>query len=376
MRKERLSKLAVVWSQFAAYHVDRCEALGTLAAGRADILGVEVATSSKLYAWEPSGKINHARKVTLFEGRQYEDVRPWQRFRKLFATLVRCDVVFIGIGYHEPEIIPLVWLLRLCGVRPILMVDSKFDDFPRKYWFEFIKSLGLSAYSGAIVAGKRHYDYVRFLGFKRRPVLLGYDCVGGERIRQCLPADQAEPLWNDRDFLFVGRFVEKKNLLILLDAYALYHARAGDGARRLVLMGDGPLRSGIEQKAEALGIAHKIIITGFMPSETVVEAMNRSLALLLVSREEQWGLVINEAVALGLPVIASSACGATDLLVRNLANGFVVDCMAVEAIASGMARMAASQSEWLEMSKASRQLAHLGDASVFARSVMQIAAVE
>ncbi|NOW45588.1 glycosyltransferase involved in cell wall biosynthesis [Novosphingobium sp. SG751A] len=375
MRKDRLKRLALVWSQFAAYHVDRCEAVGMATAGRAQVLAVEVATSSKLYAWEASGGIAHAEKLTLFDGCQYEDVSPWRRFRKLFATLAGCDVAYIGIGYHEPEIVPLVWLLRLFGVRVILMLDSKFDDSPRKSWFEFLKSLGLAAYSGAIVAGKRHFDYIRFLGFKRRMVLPGYDCVGVDRIRKCLTPEDVSRSWDDRDFLFVGRFVEKKNLTTLIDAYALYHAQAGDKARRLVLMGDGPLRDEIERKIANMGLGHKIIIIGFMPSQTVVKAMAGALALLLVSHEEQWGLVINEAVAVGLPVIASSTCGATDLLVRNLVNGYVVDCASVEGIASAMTRMTRSQGEWQTMSEESTKLAHLGDASFFAQSVMQIATV-
>lgn len=373
MRQTRLKTLAVVWSQFAAYHVDRCEALGKEAMGKAEIVAVEVATSSNLYAWEPSGDLAHARKVTLFQGSRYEEVSPWARFRKLYAALKGCDVVYIGIGYHEPEIIPLVWLLRLRGVKAIMMVDSKFDDSPRRSWFEFAKSLGLSAYAGAIVAGKRHLDYVRFLGFRRRPVLLGYDCVGVERIRNCAPTADRAAGWAEKPFLFVGRFVDKKNLMVMLDAYALYRAKAGQGARRLVLVGDGPDRGEVERKIADLSLEGYVAIEGFMSADKVALAMSKALALVLVSHEEQWGLVINEAVALGLPVIASSACGATDILVRNLVNGFVVDHDDVESIAQAMVQTAQSQADWQAMSDQSMAIAPLGDAGVFARSVMQLA---
>jgi glycosyltransferase involved in cell wall biosynthesis len=73
-----------------------------------------------------------------------------------------------------------------------------------------------------------------------------------------------------------------------------------------------------------LGLEDRVVFTGFLQEEAVAAAMDRALALVLVSIEEQWGLVVNEAVSLGLPVIVSAQAGASDLLVRNLVNGYVV----------------------------------------------------
>jgi hypothetical protein len=58
---------------------------------------------------------------------------------------------------------------------------SKFEDMPRSVWFEMFKSAVLFVFQGAIVAGHRQESYLR-LGFRKRPVMLGYDVVSGERL--------------------------------------------------------------------------------------------------------------------------------------------------------------------------------------------------
>lgn len=376
MGKLRPKRLALVWSQFAAYHVDRCEALAALAAEMAEIYAIEVATSSKLYAWAPSGSVAGAKKITLFQDNKFEEVSSLRRFAKLFSQLVQCDHVFMGIGYHEPEIIPLVWILRLFGVKTYLMIDSKYDDSPRKNWFEFLKSVGLSAYSGALVAGRRHREYVQFLGFQNRPVLLGYDCVSIDRMKKIADDDHHVVSWHERDFLFVGRFVAKKNILNMLDAFHRYCEQAASSSRRLILMGDGPQRAEIMGRIRDLGLTEKVIMTGFLPINEVATAISKSLALLLVSDEEQWGLVVNEAVALGIPVIASASCGSTDLLVRNLVNGFVVEARSAEAISAAMLKMVQSEDQWRAMAKASSTFEQMADVGFFANSVMQLAGLK
>jgi hypothetical protein len=178
-----LPKIALVWTQFAPYHIDRCEAVGERMAGRMDVLAVEVATASHCYAWAPSGGVERARKITLFPDAVYEDIGTWRRLAAMWRVLRGCRTVFMGIPYSGRDVIVLSWLLRLVGVRVCMMSDSKFDDMPRNVWFELVKSLLLTAYRGALVAGRRQVAYLHFLRFRRRPVLMGYDVVSGDRLR-------------------------------------------------------------------------------------------------------------------------------------------------------------------------------------------------
>lgn len=356
--------VGLIWSQFAAYHVDRCEAVARRLGGRAEVLAIEVATTSALYAWDPSGDVVGADKITLFPGRSFDTISPWKRFRAMFSATRKCDTVCIGISYAEPDAIGLSWVLRLLGKRVIVFSESKFDDKRRSIWIELPKSLALSCYSAAVVGGRRHIDYFRFLGFRSRPVLPGYDVVGLDRIRRQSGGDLAPQglPFADRSFVFVGRFVGKKNLIALVEGYARYVGMAGKGARRLVLVGSGEGETLLREKVAALGIAGLVDFPGFLNAEAVSRALASALALVLISREEQWGLVVNEALALGLPAIVSNEVGSRDLLVRNLSNGFVVESASPEGLSRAMFEMGSDIAAWESMVAASHERAWLGDA--------------
>ena len=355
--------IALLWSQFAAYHVDRCEAVARRLEGRAEVLAVEVASSSALYAWEASGAIVGARKVTLFAGCSFEAIPRWRRLAAQFRLLRHCRMVFVGIGYDQPDVIALSWLLWLWGVRVILLSESKFDDFPRTMGFELFKSLVLAPYDAAIVGGRRHISYLRLLGFRRRKVLPGYDGVSLARIRTqgggALAPDGTT--FAARPFIYVGRFVEKKNLLELVDGFAGYTQAARAPTRRLVLVGSGPLEGAIRQRASELGISSYVDFPGFLGAQEVSRLLADALALVLVSSVEQWGLVVNEALAFGLPVIVSGPVGSRDALVRNLVNGYVLEKGSIEGLARAMTSLAENETLWRAMVEASHNRAWMGD---------------
>lgn len=366
------TRVALVWSQFAAHHADRCIATAERLAGRAEVLAVEVATTSREYAaFPPSGETGAARKRTLFPGRSFDEVPRWLRFLAVLNSLRACRMVCIGVPYSHLEFVVLAWLLRLLGKRVVLLSDSKFDDFPRASGFEVLKALGLSCFSAAMVAGARGADYFRFLGFRRRPVLPGCDTVSIERVRREAASGPANtpPAFAERDFVFVGRFIAKKNLFRLIEGHALYCRLAGDTARRLVLIGSGPLEESLRREAAAGITDGRVVFAGFLSGASLYQALGRALGLVLVSTSEQWGLVVNEALAMDLPVIASEAPGARDLLVRDGVNGLVVENGSIEGIARAMLRLAADEGEWLRMRENSRQRAWLGDAERFADAI-------
>ncbi len=358
-----------LWAQFSAYHVDRLEAVAARLAGRARVISVEVATKSQLYAWEPSGAVKDTEKLTLFPGGTYESISPARRWLAKFFALRRCDTVFFGVGYNEPDIIVLSWALRLVGVRVVMMTASKFDDRPRSAAFELFKKLLLSSYSAALVGGCRQQSYVRYLGFRRRTVQPGYNTVSMARVRREAAVALAENTpFAARPFIFVGRFVNKKNIEILLSAYGQYAAQAGKAAHRLMLIGSGPLEAKMRQQCRDVGIEGLVDTPGFLPAPQVSAMLARGLALLLPSREEQWGLVVNEALAVGLPVVASSQIGAREALVHNLINGYVIEPGGVEAMVHAMTAIASDAENWQRMSAKSLEYSWLADAERFADS--------
>lgn len=371
MTARRTLRIGILFEQFAAYHVDRIQAVARRLDARAELIAVEVASSSRAYAWQPSGEVEGVTKMTLFPRQNFEDIGLARRWWAQIRALWHCDVVLVGVGYGHLDIIALSWFLRLLGVRLVLLNDSKFDDRPREALGELGKTAILTCYHAAIVAGQRHMAYLRFLGFRRRPILPGFDCVDADRVRAEGKAFAVSGTRSHaaRQFIFVGRFVPKKNLATLLEAFAIYLTRTKQPARRLQLVGAGQLEPELRGQCDRLGITELVEFTGFLSAGEVSARLAASLALVLPSTEEQWGLVVNEAVAAGLPVIVSTAAGSRDLLVRSPVNGFVFEPVSSEGLAAALTALADDEALWAKMSTASLARSWLGDSERFADAV-------
>lgn len=366
--RARPLRIGILFAQFAPYHLDRCAAVARRLGARGEVIAVEVATTSTAYAWAPSGEVAGAGKVTLFPGRTYDSIGRWRRFVAQLRALRRCSMVLVGIGYDQPDVIGLAATLRLLGVRVVLMTESKFEDFERNLPRECAKALLLLPFGAAIVGGARHAAYLRLLGFNRRPVLPGYDVVDTTRVRALSGIGAAAPIpFAERRFAFVGRFVDKKALPFLIEAYRRYLILAGPAAHGLVLVGGGDDEPAVRDLLARHDLA-SVEITGFVQAKAVARHLAGALALVLPSREEQWGLVVNEALALGLPVVVSEPVGARDALVRNLVNGFVVEPGSVEGLARAMLALS-DEDTWRRMGAASAARAELGDAERLADAV-------
>jgi 1,2-diacylglycerol 3-alpha-glucosyltransferase len=127
--------------------------------------------------------------------------------------------------------------------------------------------------------------------------------------------------------LFVGRLGREKNLKTLLEATApILKARTNV---RLVLAGDGPERRSLEELAREHGVAEKTIFTGVLGRREVVSAYKASDLFVFSSLTETQGLVISEALAASLPVVAVRAFG-VEQMVRDGVDGLLTQPSAEE----------------------------------------------
>ncbi len=126
---------------------------------------------------------------------------------------------------------------------------------------------------------------------------------------------------------FVGRFVEKKGVLDLVDAWSQAYAIAGEKLPPLTIAGDGPLRSAIEARISAHGLQANIRLAGWLDRQQVTDLIAGSAFLVMPSRRalsgdhEGLGLVAVEALALGTPVIAYDFPAIDDI--AKLGNGIM-----------------------------------------------------
>ncbi len=125
-----------------------------------------------------------------------------------------------------------------------------------------------------------------------------------------------------RYILFVGRFVREKGIFDLLDAYA----RLGSDVRAkvgLVFAGDGVARESLASRAKEISPG-QIFFPGFAQREDLAALYALTEVLVLPTHSDPWGLVVNEAMACGLPIIVSDVAGCASDLVEDGWNGYVV----------------------------------------------------
>lgn len=348
-------------------HNDRCAAVAERFTS-GSVLGIELFATSSVYDWQGTGPVGF-QKVTLELGQVRSPwfVRAWRIARACWKRNVRW--VFF-CHYERAEIFLAALLLRISFVRTFLMNDSKFDDYPRRLAREVGKAILHLPYHGGIAASPRSADYMRFLGGEKRRIELGYDAISLERVRSSAET-AARCHFEERDFLIVARLVPKKNISVAIEAFQIFCSEDGEN-RRLHICGSGRLEQELKAQVRAADLSDRVIFHGFEQSDQIAVRMQRSLALLVPSFEEQFGIVIAEATAVGLPVIASTNCGATDELIRSGVNGFIVEHDNPTGIAFFMRLLSNSEALWKRLSEGATRSQSLADVDRFVASTLSL----
>lgn len=363
-------RFVFVWENLGPMHEDRIAAVAERYPG--EVAAIQFWPSSDSYDWVASP--HAAPTQTLFPAVRLRAGLGlgWRLLRACRQQGAR--EVFL-CHYQFASVFFAAVLLRLTGCRVYCMIDSKFDDYRRDLRRELGKAILLLPYTGAFVGTERSRQYLSFLGFRNRPIALGYDALSVGRIREqapTAPAPDGAP-HSARDFLIVARLVAKKNIELALDAFAQLRAQT-ETRRRLQILGSGELEERLRARARELGIEDSVIFEGFVQTERVSEALSRALCLILPSREEQFGLVVIEAMAMGVPALVSANAGAVDLMIDNGVNGWIVDPASPRALLAAMLCLDEDGAEWARMAAAARDDSYRGDSHIFAEGVAALTA--
>jgi glycosyltransferase involved in cell wall biosynthesis len=137
--------------------------------------------------------------------------------------------------------------------------------------------------------------------------------------------------------LSCGYLIQRKRVDLVIDAAA---GIGQDSRPSLLVVGSGPLEEVLSAQARRQGVtAH---FAGFMQAEALADYYFAANAMVLASSDDPWGLVVNEAMSAGLPVIVSDACGAADDLVIEGSNGFVFRSGSIGSLRDALEKLLAS----------------------------------
>ena len=354
---ERLSVLWH-WQTMGPYHCARMRALASMPG--LDLTVVE-STSLDDHGWTRTGSSEgNLDVVTLssepFSRRLLKKTQP--ALHEILGT--RLPDLVIAAGYAEAS--SLNPIIRYRKVNPetltVLWADTTALDLPRKWLKESLKRLLLSVFDGAVTASSAAASYLEGLGMAPEDVQVLGNCVDndffGRRAEEIRSQPNRDTLSADY-FLFVGRLVTDKNLSTLVDAYRRYRQEAGAGAWSLVLVGAGSEEPALRAKVAERGITG-VSFAGLRQADELPQYYARAKCLILASTREPWGLVVNEAMACGLPVLVSDRCGCAQELVRPGVNGFLFDPLNLDSLTAVLRRVSSPDVSLEEMARHSRSI--------------------
>jgi glycosyltransferase involved in cell wall biosynthesis len=248
----------------------------------------------------------------------------------------------------------------------ILSESNEFDE-PRMPLIEFIKRRVIALCSASLVGGNSHSAYLLKLGMSGDRIYFGHNVIDNlffsgrcENLRGLRLVDEDDLVGQRPYFLACSRFSGKKNLVGLIRAYSEYRVRANKqnaDVWELRLLGDGDERSRIQFEITSLGLDENVILHGATGYSELPRFYAHAGAFVHASTTEQWGLVVNEAMACGLPVLVSNRCGCAPDLVKEGVNGWTFDPLDEAALAGLLERIAAlDEGERARMGQGSREI--------------------
>jgi 1,2-diacylglycerol 3-alpha-glucosyltransferase len=346
--------IAILFDRLGPYHWARLQAAARLFR----VVAFETCAITRQYQWERIDQPRAFDRITLFNDVS-DGCSPKRALlrQKMAKALREADPAVAMIpGWGTPtSLIALEWCLR--NQRPaVVMSESNAFDEKRYALAESIKRIVVSLFSAGLAGGQLQMEYLITLGLTRNRVFTGYDVVDNEYFRQKAEEVRSQASEVRRKyglpgnyFLASARFVPKKNLPTLIRAYARYRQLAGNrdngqrttdnGSWDLVLLGDGPLKADLSRLISDLRLHGRVHLPGFVQYRELPAYYALADVFVHASITEQWGLVVNEAMATGLPVIVSNRCGCVPDLVAEGKNGFTFDPSSVKDLGKLMLDM-------------------------------------
>lgn len=371
-------KIVALHTDFRIYWPARLNALKEVLNNRGDSLDViEIAGLGSPYAFASKKSVSNACWHILFPDKRPEDISGKLIKPKLFNLLkeINPDVIISGAIAFPSGALAVQWGLKH-NRKVIIFDDAKLNAVPRNGIINFIKKVVYSGVDGMFYPASDWIATGEFWGFDKTQMSFGVDVVDNDFWSAPLNVDNKSLNVDNKYgdfFIAVGRQIPKKNFLGILRAYKKYIAELGNNAYNLLLIGEGEQHEKLLNYITTHGLKNKVTLLPFLSQNELRVLYHNAKALCCNSdNTETWGLVINEAMAAGCPVIASNQCGATGVLVEDGVNGYRFDCEDVAALTDCMKKFHSLTPEQKQRMKAhaKKTISHWG-LNKFSSSLLQ-----
>ena len=270
---------------------------------------------------------------------------------------VKPDAVMIT-GWNEPLLALTYPMLKMMGI-PLIVRGESNDLRPRGRLIGLVHRLLLKLVDATVQIGSANRRFYRMNGLAERKIFKGVYFVNTQHMLKMATTHQDHRStlrdangFGERDFVFsfVGKHVAFKRPMMLIEAASICRQRGKPV--KLLFAGSGELTSALKLRAEELKV--DAAFTGFLNQSEMWKAYVPADAFVLPSNNgETWGLVTNEAMLFGLPVIVCDQVGCAEDLVMEGQTGYTFNGQA-EDLAKTMIRMSSDPTRATEMGQTGR----------------------
>jgi glycosyltransferase involved in cell wall biosynthesis len=262
--------------------------------------------------------------------------------------------------YGAPEFVVGWAIATILGIRTAFWAEVTFDAWvTRRAYRDWLKRRMFRRAGGIITAGEDGRRFARRYGTPDRRIFVARHVVdvahfaaGTSRSKRSRTAFRAANGLHGTVFIYVGRLWRPKGIFDLLEAFDLL-SRPGVKAT-LLLVGDGSDETRLRSRAARLG--DRVVFAGFREKDVLPTWYAAADVFVLPTHGDPYGLVIDEAMACGLPIIATSAVGEIGERVQEGRNGTIVAPGDHVGLALAMAQMAEDPRSLAAMGAESRRM--------------------
>ena len=262
----------------------------------------------------------------LFPDKSYEEISI-SEIRKTFISKfdeIKPDVVIGGSIVFFAGALGIRWA-KNNHKKFIMFDDAKPSQVKRTLIVRTIKNLIIHQVDGLWLPSDDYDEAFIKLVPKHTLLFHGYNCIDNQLFRFKQKRDM-----NFTTIICVARLVPIKNIDNLLKAWKVIEKNEPDF--KLVIIGDGPEFVSLNELTLKLDLKN-VVFLGAVNNSDIPTYFYNAAAFVLPSLSESWGLVVNEAMAAGLPILISNKINASNALLRETINGFSFDPMDVANIA-------------------------------------------
>lgn len=216
-------------------------------------------------------------------------------------------------------------------------------------WFTKLTAKGILKNASAVIALTKHMKDAMQAIYSRDVIIV----PNGINLNE-IAETEAEGGNPGKKILFVGRLHPVKGTQYLLGAMSIVHRELPEA--KLILVGDGEEREHLETLTDNLGIRECVEFAGGVPHERVEDYMNQAEVFVLPSLSEGFPVTILEAMACGLPVVATRVGGIPDII-EDGTNGYLIDAMNPEQIAEALLKLLQNEELQKDISDKNRETA-------------------